>query len=108
MDVDDKRVTLDERQAMRLSAIARRDALTDAERKAMSSIIGNALRSYLDSKNARFLHCYISFRSEVETREFVESELAAGRRVVVPVIDGVKDEQLLVHTEVKGLQALKR
>jgi 5-formyltetrahydrofolate cyclo-ligase len=108
MDDVELRATLEDRQLMRRAALGRRDAIPPNERKVMSEVIARSLRTYLDSKSARFLHCYISFRSEVETREFVESELAAGRRVVVPVIEGADGGQLLVHTEVKGLQGLKR
>src|SRR5690349_7941117 len=94
------RAMLDERQSVRQRSIAERDALSENDRKTMSVAIAKSLRTYLDSKNARFLHCYISFRSEVETREFVEAELAAGRRVVAPVVEGMDGEQLLVHTEI--------
>src|SRR5439155_25235629 len=98
---DQLRAALEERQAMRIAALALRDEITAERRRMMSAMIARELRTYLDAKSARFLHCYISFRSEVETREFVEAELASGRRVVVPVIEGLDGEQMLVHTEVK-------
>ena len=64
--------------------MARRDALDARERR------GAAIRERVAAlpiyAAARAVHCYLSMRSEVDTRPLIASALAAGKRVAVPVV----------------------
>jgi len=117
---------LSTRQQLRMDSLARRDRMPDSERKDFSQIIIDRLKSEIgrgfktgSSFEPRtpspeshdpltFLHCYISFRSEVETRTFIEETLARGIRIVVPVVEELDGKQFLVHTEIKGLSELRQ
>lgn len=95
------------RSELRAQALATRDKLDIELRHIWSTEIITQLRTYLEAKEARFLHCYLSFRSEVETREFIERTLAEGMRVVVPVIEEIEENEQrverLAHTEIQGI-----
>ncbi|HWF45083.1 MAG TPA: 5-formyltetrahydrofolate cyclo-ligase [Candidatus Kapabacteria bacterium] len=115
------------RQQLRIESLARRDRMSSSERKDFSRIIIDRLKSEIEAGYEKtdvpsgirtpdpgvrdpltFLHCYISFRSEVETRTFIEETLACGVRIVVPVVEELDGNQFLVHTEIKGLSELRQ
>jgi 5-formyltetrahydrofolate cyclo-ligase len=114
------------RQQLRIDTLARRDRMPNSERKDFNQIIIDRLKSEIETGYKRglpsgirtpesgprdpltFLHCYISFRSEVETRAFIEETLARGVRIVVPVVEELDGKQFLVHTEIKGLSELRQ
>ena len=95
------------RQQLRFEAIARRDSLSPSERTVYSQDAIALLRTYLEGIGAKFLHCYISFRTEVETRAFIEESLERGLRIVVPVVEELDNHRFLIHTEIKGLTDLR-
>ncbi len=105
----EQEVVLKIRQDIRTHAIAGRDALDSGLRHKWSSEIIERLRDYLFEKLAaanRSIHCYISFRSEVETRAFIERALQEGTRVTVPVIERSETSNVLGHTEIMELKDL--
>ena len=73
------------RNSMRKSRLALRDQLEPDLRAAHSARVCARLLSLPAVQEAQHLFCYISFRSEVETGELVQSLIAAGRIVSVPL-----------------------
>ncbi|MDP4199958.1 MAG: 5-formyltetrahydrofolate cyclo-ligase [Bacteroidota bacterium] len=92
---------------LRGEALARREAIPSEKRSELSASVSDKVLHELDILNARFVHCYISFRSEVETRSLIDTMLARGIRVVVPVVEGDGSGGTLVHTEIQGLTNLR-
>ncbi|SRR5581483_3106011 len=98
---------LEIREALRRSQIALREELPAELRHASSMEIIQRLERHLAERGATFIHCYISFRSEVETRAFITAALEVHRwRVVVPVVE--QGAEVLVHTEIQGLDNLAK
>ncbi len=97
-----------ERDAIRKTALSRRDALDESMRHALSERVSDNLRGVLKTLRAEFIHCYISFRSEVQTREFIEESLQEGARVVVPVVENLDGNSILLHAEIAGLSNLRQ
>lgn len=64
--------------------MARRDALDDREQR--SAAIYERVRSLPAYTAARAIHCYLSMRSEVDTRALIADALASGKQVVVPIV----------------------
>lgn len=96
------------RRTLRRDAIARRDALTPEERAEASHAIRESVLNHIERIGGHFVHCYISFRSEVETRTLIEELLARGIRVVVPVVEGAPSKGArLIHAEIQGLHSLR-
>ncbi len=102
---------------MRSKAIAAREGLLPEIRHQSSVEIIERLKRYLAEKSVvtgRMVHCYISFRSEVETREFIEDAIRDGLRVIVPVVEqsgkaeGREQTERLVHTEIRRLTGLAK
>jgi 5-formyltetrahydrofolate cyclo-ligase len=83
-----------------------RDALSPDERHRLSTEIVNRLRGYLFEKKYQSIHCYISFRSEVETREFIEHALQERMRITVPIVEQIDGKKVLAHTEVSKVSGL--
>ena len=96
------------RENLRRQKIAERDRITPDIRHESSTEIARKLNAYIQTKNFKFINCYISFRSEVETRDFIEAEIKMGIRVVVPVVEELDGKKLLIHTEISGLTNLKK
>ncbi len=96
------------RQDLRQTAVRTRDQLAEDIRAEASKEIISRLKDHLASIHSSYIHCYISFRSEVETRSFIEGSLAEGSRIVVPVIEELDGRQWMAHTEIKGITGLKR
>jgi 5-formyltetrahydrofolate cyclo-ligase len=96
------------RETLRQQKIAERDRMPPDIRHESSVEIARKLTAYIEDRNFKFIHCYISFRSEVETRDFIEAEIKSGVRVVVPIVEELDGKQLLIHTEISGLTNLKK
>src|SRR5438045_8271949 len=96
---------LELRQQLRGGVLAKREELAPEVRHSASIEIIRRLRECLN--DCTFIHCYISFRSEVETRELIEASIEKGMRVVVPVVEHIEGNDLLVHTEIHGLTGLR-
>jgi len=70
--------------ALRQEMMARRDQLTDRERR--SAAIRAQIIAMPAYAAAQAIHCYLAMRSEVDTRPLIDDALARGKRVVVPVV----------------------
>lgn len=75
------------KRAMRRAVLARRDALTEAERTAKSSSITERLLALPEIDDARTIMLFWSFGSEVDTSPMIERLAAEGRHVVLPRIE---------------------
>jgi 5-formyltetrahydrofolate cyclo-ligase len=96
------------REMNRQQKIAERDRMTPDIRHESSLTIAEKLTGFIEARNFKFIHCYISFRSEVETRDFIEAEIKSGTRVVVPIVEELDGKQFLIHSEISGLTNLKK
>ena len=70
---------------LRQESLARRDQLTDVERREKSEKIGAALLALEEMRTSSNIFIYISFRSEVETMPIVTALLQQGKNVSVPL-----------------------
>src|ERR1039458_8824145 len=91
---------LEIRTNIRARELKERDALAPELRHERSSMITQRLRSYLLEKYCHSIHCYISFRSEVQTREFIENAIREGTHITVPTVERTGDINALAHTEI--------
>jgi 5-formyltetrahydrofolate cyclo-ligase len=75
------------KRAMRREVLARRDALTEAERAAKSSAITEQVIALPEIEAARTIMLFWSFGPEVDTSTMIERLAAEGRHVVLPRIE---------------------
>ena len=75
------------KQELRREIIKKRDSLPHEERIEWSRTICDTLRGLLEFQEAKVVHFFLSMRSEVMTEGAIREALAAGKTVVVPVID---------------------
>jgi 5-formyltetrahydrofolate cyclo-ligase len=75
------------KHATRREVLARRDALTQAERAAKSSAITERLLALPEIDDARTIMLFWSFGSEVDTSPMIERLAAEGRNVALPRIE---------------------
>lgn len=71
---------------LRALALLRRDQLDPAERERLSAAICTRVAALPLVQAAAVVHCYLPFRSEVDTRPLLHVLLQRGQRVVVPVV----------------------
>lgn len=72
--------------ALRKEILARRDALSPAEREALSKPITEALLAMPAVQNAQTLLVYACFRSEVMTHDFIAELFRQGKRLLLPKV----------------------
>jgi 5-formyltetrahydrofolate cyclo-ligase len=81
------------KRALRAELRERRQLLSDAQREAAASAIGERLDALIDSLGARSVSCFLSTTTEPGTRDFVRRAVRRGIRVLLPVTraDGLLD-----------------
>jgi len=76
-----------EKVALRRAVLARRDALSAAERAEHSRCITEALRRLPEVAQARRILAYLSFASEFDTAALIDALRAGGARIVLPRVE---------------------
>lgn len=81
------------KRALRAELRERRALLSEAQRDAAATSIGERLDELLDTLGAQSISCYLSATAEPGTREFVTRAARRGIRVLLPVTraDGLLD-----------------
>ncbi len=74
-----------EREQLRKTLLSCRDRLPAREQEEMSRAIVSRLSDLGEIRRAEHLFVYVSFRSEVRTRNFIDQCLEQGKRVSVPL-----------------------
>lgn len=74
------------KDAMRLDALARRDAIPADEKAVSDELIARNFNELAEYRDAVLILFYVSFRSEAATPELVRRALADGKRVAVPKV----------------------
>lgn len=82
-----------EKRALRAELRERRQLLSDAQRDAAASAIGDRLDALIDGLGARSISCFLSTTTEPGTRAFVTRAVRRGIRVLLPITrsDGLLD-----------------
>jgi len=80
-------------QKLRHDTLKNRNSLTEAEIKTRSENICESLLKLPEIINSKTIFAYVSFRSEVSTFKLIETLLANGKNVTVP-ITRVKEKRL--------------
>ncbi len=89
----------EKKKKLRKEIIARRESLSDLERDAASKRIRESLFGLSEFKNAKSVHFFISFGSEVITTDMIRDAIKMGKKVVVPFID--RDKKMLRLSELR-------
>lgn len=87
---------------IRRSVLARRARLTPAERAAAARAIGERLAALPEVSAAGVVLGFASFGTEVPTEEIMETVLRAGKRLLLPYVDG----EFLRAAEVRSVAEL--
>jgi len=90
-----------QKRALRAELRERRQLLSDAQREAAASGIATQLDALVKEHGARSVSCFLSTRTEPETRIFVRDAVARGIRVLLPITraDGLLDWAVADDTE---------
>lgn len=82
-----------EKRALRAEMRERRQLLSDAQREAAATGIGEQLDALVDAIGATSVSCFLSTTTEPGTRDFVTRAVRRGIRVLLPVTreDGLLD-----------------
>src|SRR3989344_5912805 len=91
---------------IRKFALKTRKSLSGKQIKSKSAAIAKKLFSTPEFKKANVIFTYVSFGSEVSTREIIKKSLALGKKVAVPVADFKKRN--LIPVEFTSFSALKK
>ncbi len=76
----------EKKKQIRRRVLARRDALTSQEQRRATCLITERLLGHQWFYRARSLLCYVSYGSELDTRELIREALRLGKEVYVPKV----------------------
>ena len=93
-----------EKNTLRRDALARRDTMSEEERKRKSQAIARRLLGLSVLQDRSCIHTFASFRSEVNTYGLLDSLWMEGKRVVMPVIDA--KNRIMFNKDVAGMEEL--
>ena len=103
------------KEALRKEILTKRDALAKNEIEALSQVIMKKLAEICKPDAIKLIMCYMDFRNEVMTGDFIRNCLALGKRIALPLVekgmDGrkgisayeIKDEQCDVSPGTYGI-----
>ncbi len=80
------RKTLPDKKTIRRAALLARDALGEEERKRSSLLLTERILGHQWFYRSEELLCFVSYGSEIDTREIITEALKAGKRVYVPKV----------------------
>ena len=86
------------KKRLRNEIIDKRNNISITERFDASKRIKDALFNLTEFKNAKSVHFFVSFGSEVITSEMIKDAIKIGKSVVVPFVDREKKELRLWPT----------
>ena len=95
-----------DKKQLRKSFLKKRDELDSEYKFEADEKILDKLLSLKDYMRANTICSFVSFRSEVDTHDFIEESLRRGKRVLVPVVDNAT--KTLVLCEIRSFLDLKK
>lgn len=96
----------DKRQ-IRQEVLKLRGFLSDEEVTDKSKVIFDKLLEMDFYVNSKIVMCYMDFRNEVATREFIKLSLSKGKRIALPLIDKVIDNKVIDYKVVNKDRSIK-
>ncbi|MBL7049638.1 MAG: 5-formyltetrahydrofolate cyclo-ligase [Nitrospira sp.] len=93
------------KKRLRSKLLKQRDSIPPLQRDLKEEAIENRLFQLDIFKKARGILLYVSFRSEVDTRQFLDNVIKLNKNLVLPTVDSSKNVLLLYH--VKSSMELK-
>jgi len=93
------------KKRLREKILKTRDSIPPDIRSAKESVIEGRLFSHDFFKNAKSVLMYVSFRSEVNTRTYLDDIIKLGKKLILPMVD-VRHKVLKLY-EVKSPDELK-
>jgi 5-formyltetrahydrofolate cyclo-ligase len=101
---------MQQKRALRAELRERRQLLTEAQREAAGIGIAEQLDALVRAHDARSVSCFLSTRTEPDTRRFVHEAVSRGIRVLLPITraDGLLDWAVADDTDevAEGLYGL--
>ncbi len=85
------------RERLRREALERRNAIPSHLQIAFSHLIRASALSLIEEQAIGKVHCYLSFRSEVDTSGLVHALRLDGIRVIAPVLQSIGNELIMTH-----------
>lgn len=95
-----------DKRELRKSILKMRDSMDNQERFAADEIILKKLLALKEYRDATSVFCFVSYRSEVDTRQIIAESLRRGKRLIVPVVD--KENKVMILSELKSSEELAK
>jgi 5-formyltetrahydrofolate cyclo-ligase len=95
-----------DKKQIRQEILRLRSSLSDEEVADKSKEIFRKLLEMEIYLNSKIIMCYMDFRNEVATREFIKTSFLKGKRIILPLIDkDGKDKKNIIPCEIKDLDS---
>lgn len=96
----------DRKRDIRRAVLRARDALSEEERERGSVLLTERILGHQWFCQAEILLCFVSFGSEISTREILEEALRRGKRVYVPKVTGEGNAEMRFY-RIASLEELR-
>jgi len=95
----------DSKRALREEILKKRDAVPKSEIETLSHVIMQKAADLFKSADIKLIMCYMDFKNEVMTRDFIRQCLVSGKRVALPLVEkGADGRKNISAYEIKDEQ----
>lgn len=99
---------LEIRQKLRRKALTARDAMSPEERQRGSLLMTERLLGHQWFYRSEMILCFVSFGSEIDTRELLAEALRLGKKVYVPKVTKVSEKTVMCFYRLTELSELSK
>lgn len=99
---------LEIRQKLRRKALTARDAMSPEERQRGSLLMTERLLGHQWFYRSEIILCFVSFGSEIDTRELLAEALRLGKKVYVPKVTKVSEKTIMCFYRLTELSELSK
>ncbi len=97
----------EEKAMLRKQMIKKRNEIPQKQKELWDRQILGCLKAYEEADSCPVYLCYVNYKSEVSTKEFIEWCLNNGKKVFVPKVDAVQKKQWMAFYRIDSLEELK-
>lgn len=94
-----------DKKELRKNILKMRDSMDEADRFSADETVLLKLLALKEYRDANTIFTFVSYRSEVDTKQLISESLRRGKRVLVPVVDNDKKEMIL--SELKSAEEMQ-
>lgn len=93
-----------DKKELRESILSKRNSLDESLRFEADEKVALRLLALKEYRDANTIFCFVSYKSEIDTKNIIVESLRRGKRVIVPIVD--KASKTMILSELRSMEEL--